>query len=274
MARSATLLCIVLGVVAVSASVADAGGAAELAEWLLRQGSRYADDIAGKGAKELTIELEKLSARAGDDAVTLMIKSGKPGALKLVREFGDRAPDAVQLIAKHGEPGKLLLQQGGSITIDVFRRYGDNGVLVLIEHGPSTGGKMLSVYGKGLVGKTLSRASTARLRHWLPEIEKAEPQLRQTFAKKLRDGGDDFVVWVHKRWKEVAVCGGLTVATVSAYKVGDGIADSIPDPTRSPLGWLVWWSPFLIIVGIVAVTWMLRHILSARIISHKSEPPS
>ncbi|HMN41762.1 MAG TPA: hypothetical protein PKE29_13020 [Phycisphaerales bacterium] len=270
MKRNGLVLFIMMLFVAIACPIAHAGPAAELAEWLLKQGSRYADDVAGKGAKELAVELEELSVRAGDDAVALLVKNGGPGALKAVRGLGDRAPDAVRLIARHGESGKLLVQQGRSLTVDVFREFGDDGVRVLTEQGASTGGKMLSVYGKALAESRLSPESAAHLRHWLPEIEKAEQPLRHSFVDKLRSGGDDFVVWVHKRWKEVAVAGGLSVAAISAYKVGDGIAAAIPDPAKNPLGWFSWWMPFIAVVGILAGAWVLRHALSAWIVSRRA----
>jgi hypothetical protein len=260
--------------VAIACPTAHAGPPAELAKWLLKQGSRYTDDIAGKGVRELTVELEKLSARAGDDAVALLIKNGGPGALKAVRGLGDRAPDAVKLIARHGESGKLLVQQGRSVTVDVFREFGDDGVRVLTEQGASMGGRMLSVYGKALAKSNLSPQSGAHLRHWLPEIEKAHKPLRDSFLDKLRSGGDDFVVWVHKRWREVAVTGGLSVAAITAYKVGDGVAAAIPDPAKNPLGWVFWWMPFIVVVVIVVATlagaWVLRHTLSAWIVSRRA----
>jgi hypothetical protein len=123
---------------------------------------------------------------------------------------------------------------------------------------------MLSIYGKDFAesGTHLSGESMAKLWHWAPTIETAPQELRTTFVRRIKQGGDDFVLWVDKRWRETAVAGGLTVALITAYKVGDGIADAIPNPGEKPLGWLVFWLPLLIGVGILAIAYVLRHIFS------------
>lgn len=259
---SLRLILILLSFCAMSANV-QAGPAAAVAEWLIKQGAKYADDVAGKGLKELTLELEELIARTSDDAVSQLVKQGGPGALKAVRGLGDLVPDAMSLIAKHGAGGRLLIEEGPEVTVSVFREFGDDGIRVLMSQGASKGGKMLSVYGKALAESSLVPTNAAHLRHWLPEIETATPELRTAFNTKLRQGGDDFVVWVAKRWKEVAVVGGLTVAGLTAYKVGDGLAASIPNPANDLTGWMSWWMPVLVIVGIVAIAWVMRHAISA-----------
>jgi hypothetical protein len=239
---------------------------------MIRQGARFADDVAGKSVRELTVELEELSAKAGDTTVEQLIKRGGPGALKLVRGMGNRAPEAVRLIARHGEVGKLAIEQGGTAAIDVFREFGDQGVQVLAQQGASTGGRMLAVYGKTLADSAdrLAPENLARLRHWTPEVEKAPAEWRHVFCEKLKQGGDDFVVWVHKRWKEVAVTGGLTIAGISAYKVGDGIAGALPNPIRDPYGWVVWWTPVFIVVAILAAAWVARHVFAGWIKAKRS----
>jgi hypothetical protein len=255
-----------------------AGATSELAEWMIKQGAKFSDDVAGKSSKELAVELEKLSARAGNGAVEQLVKKGGPGALKSVRALGDRAPDGVRLIARFGEAGTLAVEQGQGLAVDTFRQFGDDGVRVLIRQGASKGGEMLSVYGKALAetADRLSPQSLADLRHWLPEVEKAPAPWRSAFSQKLSAGADDFVVWSHGRWKELATLGGLTVAGITAYKVGDGVADTthkvgdamaaaMPNPGSDPGGWLIWWLPVLAIVGIVAAAWVARGALSVRL---------
>ena len=263
-----------VAVLAWCASSALAGPTAELAEWMVKQGAKFTDDVAGKGAHELTAELEQLSAKAGDDVVEQLVKRGGPGALRSVRELGDHAPDAARLIAKHGPAGKLVVEQGQAAAVDVFRQFGDDGVRVMTQQGATTGGKMLTVYGKSLAesAEKLSAENMAHLRHWLPEVEKATPAWRSAFGDKLRQGGDDFVVWVHKRWKEVATTGGLTIAAITAYKLGDGAADTMqkvgdkavelmPNPAKDPVGWAMWWLPAIALVVIVATAWVTRSTL-------------
>ncbi len=267
MSRSLFLISLWLTWFAFNCASASAGPIAELAEWMLKQGAKFTDDIAGKGSRELTLELEQLSAKTGDEAVEQLIMKGGNGSLSAVRELGDHAPDAVRLIGRHGVAGKLVVQQGKSAAVDVFREFGDDGVRVLIQQGAASGGKMLSVYGKALAdsAKDLTPESMARLRHWLPQVETAAPEWRSAFCDRLRRGGDDFVVWVHRRWKEVAALGGLTVAGITLYKVGDGVAAVIPNPSKDPVGWIAWWIPLIIVVVVVAIAWVARSRLAARI---------
>lgn len=250
-----------------------AGPAAELAEWMIRQGGKFADDIAGKGARELATELEELSVKVGDDVLEQLVKSGGPGALRVVRGLGEHTSDAMRLIARHGVEGKLLVEQGRTLAVDVFREFGDDGVAVLVKEGASAGGKMLSIYGKALAGrKDITLESMAHLRHWMPEIEKASPEIRSVFAEKLTQGGDDFVVWVHKRWKELAVAGGLTMAGISTYKAGAGIAAAMPNPAKDPMAWLIWWLPVFVVVAIIAAAWVMRHALIEWIRAWRKRP--
>jgi hypothetical protein len=153
---------------------------------------------------------------------------------------------------------------GGPVAVDVFREFGDEGVQVLARQGASMGGRMLSVYGRALAdsAERLAPENLARLRHWAQEVEKASPEWRRVFCEKLKQGGDDFVVWLHKRWKDLAVTGGLTITAISAYKVGSGIADKRPNPSQDPYGWLAWWLPALIAVAIIALAWVGRHVLA------------
>lgn len=259
--KSNTAILLTTILISCMASPSLAGPSGELAEWMVKQGARYGDDVAGRSAKQLSVELEQYSARVGNETVEQLVKKGGPGAVKLVRGMGEIAPDAIRIVAKHGEPGKLLLEQGAKPAVQAFRQFGDDGVRVLIKQGPSKGTQLLVAYGRPLAQSAdqLSATSMSHLRHWAPQVDAAAPEVRQAFSAKLAAGGDDFVVWVSKRWKELAVAGGLSVGTITAYKVGDGIADAIPDPVANPVGWIVWWLPLLIIVAIVAGTWLIRH---------------
>ncbi len=259
----------VIGLMLAAATAAQAGATTELAEWMIKQGAKFSDDVAGKSSKELAVELEKLSTRAGGNAVEQLVKKGGPGVLKTVRGLGDRAPDAVRLISRFGEAGTLAVEQSPGLAVDAFRQFGDDGVRVLVRQGAVKGGEMLSVYGRPLAeaADRLSPQSLADLRHWLPEVEKAPTDWRSAFTGKLSAGSDDFVVWAHHRWKELATLGGLTVAGITAYKVGDGVADTthkvgdavaaaMPNPAADPGGWLVWWLPALAIVAMLSGAWV------------------
>ncbi len=242
------------------AAPAHAGIGSELAEWLTRQGAAYADDLAGRGVAAVARELDELAAKSTSATVEQMVKRGGPGALTLVRELGDHAPDAARLIASHGETGTLILRQGKAAAVATFNQFGDGGVRILAAHGPVEGQRMLAVYGSSLAehAAQLGAPQQAVLRALAPDLEKAAAPVQATFREKLAQGGDDFVQWVGKRWKPLGAAAMLTVGTLTAYKVGDGIAAAMPNPATNPGAFLTWSLPLLAVVLIVAGAWVLR----------------
>lgn len=247
-------------VVLLFSPVAHAGIGTELAEWLTRQGAAYADDLAGRGAAAVARELDELAAKATSATVEQMVKRGGPGAIALVRELGEHAPDAARLIASHGETGTLILRQGKAAAVATFAQFGDGGVRILAAHGPVEGQRMLAVYGSSLAehAAQLGAPQQAVLRALAPDLEKAAAPVRATFRDKLAQGGDDFVQWVGKRWKPLGAAALLTVGTLTAYKVGDGLAAAMPNPATNPAAFITWSLPLLAVALIVAGAWVLR----------------
>lgn len=255
---SAVFIC---GFILLFSSLSFAGPLGEVAEWMIRQGSKFSDDIAGKSAGELAVELEELAARTSRQVARELVENGGPGALRIVRNLGDLAPDAARLIAAHGQSGKLLVQQGPHAAVRIFQQYGDDGVKLMLHQGTENTGKLLAAYGPELAScaEKLSGESLAKLRHWMPSVHSAESGWKSAFTQKLKQGGDDFVLWVGKRWKELTLTGGLTAAMIAAYKVGDGLAGAIPNPAADPLAYLVWWLPLIAIAALFAAAWLARH---------------
>jgi hypothetical protein len=242
--------------------------AEELIEWMLRQGAAHADDVARLGGRSAAREaVEDLARVAGREAAEGVVRRGGPGALRAVRELGDLAPDGARLVAAHGPRGTLVVQQGGRGSVELFKRYGDDAVRILADQGPEAGARLLNFAGEALArhGRVLTAEGQAHLRQFVPAMEKAEPAVRSAFLDKLAAGGDDFLVWVSRRWKPLAVAGGLTVAAITAYKVGDGVAegvrgvvDAMPSPARDPAAWFAWWLPVLALAALVVAGWVLR----------------
>lgn len=242
--------------------------AEELIEWMLRQGGAHADDVARLGGRAAAREaVEDLARVAGREAAEGVVRRGGPGALRAVRELGDLAPDGARLVAAHGPRGTLVVQQGGRGSVELFKRYGDDAVRILADQGPEAGARLLNFAGEALArhGRVLTAEGQAHLRQFVPAMEKAEPAVRSAFLDKLAAGGDDFLVWVSRRWKPLAVAGGLTVAAITAYKVGDGVAegvrgvvDAMPSPARDPAAWFAWWLPVPALAALVVAGWVLR----------------
>ncbi len=242
--------------------------AEELVEWMVRQGGAHADDVVKLGGRTATREaVEDLAKVAGRETVEQMVRRGGPGAIAAVRSLDELAADGVRLIASHGSGGTLVVQQGGKSSVQLFKRFGDDAVRILLDQGPDAGSRMLTFAGESLAryGKPLGPEAQAHLRQFIPAIEKADGPVRSAFLDKLAQGGDDFLFWLSRRWKQAAVAGGLTVAMITAYKVGDGVAegvrgvvDALPNPGRDPVAWFVWWVPVLGLAGIVVAGWVLR----------------
>ncbi|MFN0010228.1 MAG: hypothetical protein ACKVS8_01145 [Phycisphaerales bacterium] len=254
---------------------AHAGIGSELVEWLARQGTKYADDLAGKGAGALARELDDLAAKAGSEAVEQMVKRGGPGALTLVRELGEQAPNAARLIAANGEAGTLVIRQGGRAAVEAFAAHGDGAVRVLATHGPKEGPRLLTLYGPALTQQAAKIApqQQAVLRALAPQLEQAAPAVQASFRSQLAKGGDDFVQWVGKRWKPLGAAALLTVGTLTAYKVGDGLSTAMPNPATNPGAFLVWSLPLLAITLIVAGAWVMRGALREWLRARRATPP-
>lgn len=242
--------------------------AEELVEWMLKQGGKHADDVAAMGGRGATRQaIEDLSRVAGREAVEQMIRRGGPGAMSAVRGLDDLAADGVRLIAGHGPRGTLVVQQGGKASVTLFKQHGDEAVRILADQGAEAGSRILNFAGDALArhGKAIGPEAQAHLWQFVPAMERAEPAVRSAFLDKLAQGGDDFLMWVSRRWKQAAVAGGLTVAAITAYKVGDGVAegvrgvvDALPNPARDPVAWFVWWVPVLALIALVVAGWVLR----------------
>ncbi len=263
--------CVVLAL----SAPAHAGIGSELAEWLARQGATYADDLAGKGAGALARELDDLAAKAGSEAVEHMVKRGGPGALTLVRELGEQAPNAARLIAANGEAGTLVIRQGGRAAVEAFVAHGDGAVRVLATHGPKEGPRLLTLYGPALTERAarIAPQQQAVLRALAPQLEQAAPAVQATFREQLTKGGDDFVQWVGKRWKPLGAAALLTVGTLTAYKVGDGLSAAMPNPATNPGAFLVWSLPLLAIALIVAGAWVMRGALREWLRARRATTP-
>jgi hypothetical protein len=248
--------------------------AEELVEWMLKQGGAHADDVAKLGGPAAAREaVEDVAKVVGKETAEQVVRRGGPGAIVAVRGLDDLAPVGARLIATHGVQGTLVVQQGGRASVELFKKYGDDAVRILADQGAEAGSRMLGFAGESLAkwGKRLSPEGQAHLRQFVPALEKADGPLRSAFLDKLAAGGDDFLMWISRRWKQAAVAGGLTVAVITAYKVGDGVAEGVrgvaaalPNPGENPLAWFTWWMPVLALAAIVVGGWVLRAKVSAR----------
>lgn len=248
---------LVLGLVALAlagplAAPVWAGPMGSLARWLLGQGARHADDVGKRTLRELTEELEHLAAKAGDDVVEAAVRTGKPGALRLLRTLGHSAPEGARILARHGAAGRLLLEEAPDAALNALRTHGDEGIRTLVRLGASRGGRMLNTYGKASRAlPELSDESLTHLSRWSADVDRMPADWQRAFLDNLGAYGDRFVAWAHANWGKVLIVGGSGVALLTAFRAGDALVGAIPNPAEDPVGWFLWWTPILAALGLV-----------------------
>lgn len=219
----------------------------EAIEWFAK---KFGKELAEEGAEQTAKRLAQLAAKYGDEAVAVLRPLG-PRGVKFADEFGEIGYKTLQ---KHGRKGLVMLEKHGDEAVQLASKYGDEALDVLVSQ-PGVGTQLVRSYPKETLPAIarLSSDEAVHLSKMAPDFAKLSPAAQKTFAQKLAQGGDDFVVWAYKRREEIFVAGALGVALISAYKLGDGLAEGVagmvpksPDPEKSPGLWMF-------LVGVLAV---------------------
>ena len=79
----------------------------------------------------ISVRLERLAARHGDDAVLAARKVG-PQAMHLLETAGAEGPQMARLMAKYGDEGLYLAARPQSVAL--YTKYGDDAAEALIKH--------------------------------------------------------------------------------------------------------------------------------------------
>lgn len=267
-ARNLVLLVATTCLAPVATSTASATVVSEAIEVAIKYfGKTFAKELAEEGTEQTARRLAAMTSKYGDEAITVLKPLG-PRAVSIAEEVG---PVGYRTLQKHGQKGLMLLRKGDQQTLGLVRKYGDDGVDVLVKQ-PGVGAELLQVFPKQTLRTiaSLSSDEAVKLSKLAPLYRQLPPKAQNTFAEKLAKGADDFVQWVYKRRKEIVAttvvtgAGGMTaVAVISAYKVGDGVAEMIPsapDPAQSPGLWIYGYT--LIILAILLP--ILLHVWSRR----------
>jgi len=217
---------------------------------LLRRWARsHGSELAEEGAERSARRLERLLARHGDEFAPVLERVGPKGARLL-----DSLPaDAAPLFRRYGQRAVLVFEHHGDDALRLARTHGDEAVAVLAAH-PGAGPRLLDAYGGSAASSltALSSRSAVRLGKLADAYQDLPPEARRAFLDQLRQGGDDFVAWVWRRKVEIFGSASLAAGVLTLYKVGDGVAEAVPerlprpaeppDPATQPVAaWLDRW---------------------------------
>jgi hypothetical protein len=225
---------------------------------------KFGKELVEEGTEQTAKRLGQIAAKYGDDAVAVLRPLG-PRGVKFADEFGETG---YRMLQKHGREGLVTLEKYGDEAIQLAKTHGDEALDVLVNQ-PGVGRQLVVSYPKEMLPTIAGLRSdeAVRLSKIAPDFAKLPPAAQKTFAEKLAQGGDDFVMWAYKRRKEIFVSGASAAALISLYKLGDGVATNVsdlipaaPNPETSPGLWM-----FLVgVVGlaftsiILGIAWMWR----------------
>ena len=132
--------------------------AKELAEQLIR---RFSKEVADEGVEKLTIRVQAVLVRSGDDALRAIEKGG-PRALRILEGSGADAAISARLISKYGDEAVGALEN--PVRLGMVRQFGQEAGDVLIKHGV-VAEKLIASAGSPAVGamRELTEQSARRL---------------------------------------------------------------------------------------------------------------
>ena len=186
----------------------------------------------------ISVRLERLAAKHGDDAVLAARKVGMPG-VELIEKAGTDGPVISKLLAKYGDDGYFLAKRPRSVML--FKRYGDDVAEVLLKHRTTesieTAVEKLGQEGidafKKLDGQRARQLAMMVNADELSRIGRT-PELLAVIGK-YGDKGMDFV-WRHK--KALAVGAILTAFLAHPQEFIEGtveLAEDVTDKVVAPL---------------------------------------
>jgi hypothetical protein len=185
--------------------------------------SKFGPKAIPQGTKALAQQIEALTLRHGDDAITAIRRIG-PHAIQLAHQAGEHAGPALRLMARYGDEAVWVVQNKNRLAI--FVKYGDNAAISMMKHG-EIAEPLLHNYGQA-AANALSQVNGKNARYLCIMHNNGElAQLGRTselleVIGKYGDRAADFV-WKHKG--ALAVGAALTAFLANPEPFLDGLLD-------------------------------------------------
>src|SRR5207253_2120829 len=100
----------------------------ELAEYVM---SKFGKEAAEVGLEKLTVRIEALAVKYGDDALKA-VRSVGPRGLRLIEEAGENSTKVIQLLGRHGDKALWIVENPGRLGL--FARFGDDAAEAMLKH--------------------------------------------------------------------------------------------------------------------------------------------
>lgn len=130
--RFCLLLTVLTSLWIVAPNSAQAGAktaaARELAEYVM---SKFGKEAAEVGLDKLTVRIEALAVKYGDDALKA-VRSVGPRGLRLIEEAGENSSKVIQLLGRHGDKALWVVENPGRLGL--FARFGDDAAEAMLKH--------------------------------------------------------------------------------------------------------------------------------------------
>jgi hypothetical protein len=107
---------------------AKTAAARELAEYVM---SKFGKEAAEVGVEKLTVRIEALVVKYGDDAVKAVRQVG-PRGLRVIEEAGENSPKVIQLLTRHGDKALWIAEHPERLGL--FARFGDDAAEAMLKH--------------------------------------------------------------------------------------------------------------------------------------------
>ena len=208
--------------------------AREAAEYVLR---KFGKEAAEEGAEKLSVRIESLAAKYGDDAV-LAARQGGPRALLAIEKSGKYGSQAAELLARHGDEALWIVENPQRLKL--LANYGDDAAEAMLKHKGLAEPLLVSFKkpaGRALAaldGQNARRLSMLAESGELAKIGRSDALL--DVIGRYGNRGMDFV-WRNK--KTLAVAAALTAFLADPQPFIDGtsqLAENFARPVAETIG--------------------------------------
>jgi hypothetical protein len=195
--------------------------AREAAEFVAKQ---FAKETAEIGVANLTVRLERLAAKHGDEVLAAARRIG-PRAMRLVEEAGEHAPQAAKLLARYGDDAaELILKrpQGWSL----FLKHGDEAAAALVKH-PQVAEPLVQKFGT-VGAKALTQVDAQNGRRLVMMLEGGElaaATQKEALLGVVAKHGDRAANFIWRNKGALAVGAALTAFVAHPEPFLDGAKD-------------------------------------------------